>query len=201
LKIKGVNTSGTFIALCFFNSLVYSQSEATIALDSSVIPFQFTSSSIPMLHLVMKQEKDGIRLMGGLQFQPTKNLLIGGVLAPNKIEADLSIYYHIVIGYIPKWQFFNLSSNMFQIGMHRNRYGTEGDARWFSFSLMESARFGSFNLNYCWNHLFTQNWNRDTILISTDLKLSNSIHFRPGAIAYFVPDIDFTPCLFVSIDL
>ena len=201
MKIKGVNTSGTFIALCFFNSLVYSQSEATIALDSSVIPFQFTSSSIPMLHLVMKQEKDGIRLMGGLQFQPTKNLLIGGVLAPNKIEADLSIYYHIVIGYIPKWQFFNLSSNMFQIGMHRNRFGSDGDVRWFSFSFMESARFGSLNLNLCWNRLFNQNWDRDTVLISTDLKLSNNFYFRPGAILIFTPNYDSIPFLFVSMNL
>ncbi len=190
-----------FIIYYILTGLIFSQPDVSIESESSIIPFQFTPTSKPMLHLGGIQGQNDVRLMCGLQFQPTKNLLIGGVLSPHNIETDLSIYYNIVIGYIPKWKFLNISSNMFQIGMHRNRYGTEGDARWFSFSLMESARFGSFNLNYCWNHLFTQNWNRDTILISTDLKLSNSIHFRPGAIAYFVPDIDFTPCLFVSIDL
>jgi hypothetical protein len=139
--------------------------------------------------------------MGGLQFQPTNNLLIGGVLSPHKIQTDLSIYYHMAVGYIPKWQFFNISSNMFQIGMHRNRFGAAGDVRWFSFSFMESAQFGRFNLNLCWNRLFTKNWDRDTVLFSTDLKLSNSIYLRPGAMVYYNPYFDYTSFLFLSINI
>ena len=190
-----------FIIYYILTGLIFSQPDVSIASESSIIPFQFTPTSKPMLHLGGIQGKNDVRLMSGLQFQPTKNLLIGGVLSPHNIEKDLSIYYNIVIGYIPKWKFLNISSNMFQIGMHRNRFGEDEDKRWFSFSFMESAQFGSFNLNLCWNRLFTQNWDRDTVLISTDLKLSNSIHLRPGALAFFTPNFDYTPFLFMSIDL
>ena len=154
-----------------------------------------------MIHLGGIQVQDDVRLMTGLQLQPTNNLLIGGVLSPHKFDTDLSIYYHLVIGYMPKWKFFNLSSNMFQIGMHRNRFGADGDSRWYSFSLMESARIGRLNLNTCWNRLFTQDWDSDTILISTDFKLSNNFYIRPGAMVYFTPNIDYIPFLFLSIHL
>ena len=190
-----------FIIYYILTGLIFSQSDVSIASESSIIPFQFTPTSKPMLHLGGIQGQNDLRLMSGLQFQPTKNLLIGGVLSPHKIETDLSIYYNIVIGYIPKWKFLNISSNMFQIGMHRNRFGKDEDTRWSSFSFMESAQFGNFNLNLCWNRLFTQNWDRDTVLISTNLKLSNSIHLRPGALAFITPSFDYTPFLFMSIDL
>ncbi len=196
-----INYRTKFIIFCTLIGAIFSQSDVFATSESSLIPFQLTSTSKPMLHIGGIQGKNGIRLMSGLQLQPTKNLLIGGVLSPHKIETDLSIYYHLAIGYIPKWKILNISSNMFQIGMHRNRFGADGDARWFSFSFIESARFGSLNLNLCWNRLFSQNWDRDTILISTDLKLSKRIYLRPGAMVYFIPKYDYTPFLFVSINL
>ena len=190
-----------FIIYYILTGLIFSQSDVSIASESSIIPFQFTLTSKPMLHLGGIQGQNNVRLMSGLQFQPTKNLLIGGVLSPHKIETDLSIYYNIVIGYIPKWKFLNISSNMFQLGMHRNRFREDGDTRWSSLSFMGYAQFGSVNLNLCWNRLFTQNWDRNTVLISTDLKLSNSIHLRPGSLAFFKPKFDYNPFLFMSIDL
>ena len=190
-----------FIIYYIWMGLIFSQPDISITSESSIIPFQFSLTSTPMLHLGGIQGQNNMRLMSGLQFQPTKNLLIGGVLSPHKIDTDLSIYYNIVIGYIPKWKFLKISSNMFQIGMHRNRFGEDGDARWFSFSFMESARFGNLNLNLCWNRLFTQYWDGDTALISTDLHLSNNFYFRPGVLVNFTPNFDYTPFLFVSMYL
>ena len=190
-----------FIIYYILTGLIFSQSDVSIASESSIIPFQFTPTSKPMLHLGGIQGQNDVRLMSGLQFQPTKNLLIGGVLSPHKIETDLSIYYNIVIGYIPKWKFLNISSNMFQIGMHRNRFGADADTRWYSFSVMESAQFGSFNLNLCWNRLFNQDWDRDTAMISTGLNLSNGIYLRPGIMANFTSYIEYIPFLFVSMVL
>ena len=190
-----------FITGCILMGSICSQSHLSIAPEMSIIPLQISPKSKPMLHMGGMQEKNGMRLISGLQFQPTKNLLLGGVLSPHIIESDLSIYYHMVIGYIPSWKFLNISTNMFQMGMHRNRFGVDGDARWFSFSIMESARFGSLNINLCWNHLFTQNWDEDAILIVTDIKLSNNFYLRPGTLAYFTPYFDYTPFLFVSMDL
>ena len=198
--IKTIKTQ-IVITLFLCISSIYSQFNANNALESSLIPFQITLESKTMLHLAGIQGRNDVRIMSGLQFHPTKNLLIGGILSPYKIDTDLSIYYHIAIGYIPKWKLFNISSNMFQIGMHRNRFGAGGDERWFSFSFMESAQFGSLNLNLCWNRLFTQYWDGDTALISTDLHLSNNFYFRPGVLVNFTPNFDYTPFLFVSMYL
>ena len=182
--------------------LIYSQSDASIASELSLIPFQLSPSSKPMLHMGGLQKNNGVRLMSGLQFQPTGNLLIGGVVSPDKTDTDLSIYYHVILGYVPKWKFLNISSNMIQIGMHRFRFGDVGDARWYSFSIMESAQLGSINIKLCWNRLFTQKWERNTILLSTDVKLTKNFHLRPGTIAYFTPPpIEYIPFLFMSLDL
>ena len=196
--INIINTRFIFIALFLYISSIYSQSDASV---SSIIPLQFTSVSKPILHLGVVQEKNDMRLISGLQFQPTNNLFIGGVLSPKTNDVDLSIYYHMIIGYIPQWKLLNLSSNMFQIGMHRNRFKGDKDERWFSFSIMESVQFCSLILNLSWNHFFTQDWDGDTALISSDIKLNNSIHLRPGILAYFTPNVDYIPVLFVSIYL
>ena len=110
--MKAVHPKITFIYLFLFISSIYSQSDAYTASEESIIPFQFTPASKPMLHLGGMQGQYGMRLLVGLQFQPSKNLLIGSILSPHKIETDLSIYYHIAIGYIPQWKFFTISSNM-----------------------------------------------------------------------------------------
>ena len=85
--------------------------------------------------------------------------------------------------------------------MHRNRFAADKDARWFSFSILESAQFGSLNLNICWNHLFNQDWDRDTAMISTGLNLSNGIYLRPGIMANFTSYIEYIPFLFLSMVL
>ena len=176
-------------------------SEPSLAAESSLIPFQLSPSSKPMLHLGGVQDSSGIRPISGIQIQPTANLLLGRVLSPQKIANDLSIYYHVLIGYIPKWKFFKISSNLIQIGMHRYRFSNSGDLRWFSFSMMESVKLGSLKMNLCWNRLFTQQWERNTVFLSTDIKLFKGFYLRPGAIAKFTPSLDFSPFLFGSISL
>ena len=176
-------------------------SEASLAAKSSIIHFQLSPSSKPMLHLGGGQDSSGIRPISGIQIQPTANLLLGGVLSPRKIDNDLSIYYHVLIGYIPKWKFFKISSNLIQIGMHRYRFSNSGDLRWFSFSMMESVKLGSLKMNLCWNRLFTQQWERNTVFLSTDIKLFKGFYLRPGAIGKFTPSLDFSPFLFGSISL
>ena len=189
------------IILSISTSLLFSSSVPSIAAESSIIPFQLSPGSRPMLHLGGLQDESGIQPVNGIQIQPTSNLLLGGVLSPRNNNNDLSIYYHILIGYIPKWKLLKFSSSMIQIGMHRYRFGEIGDSRWFSFSVMESARIGSLSLNLCWNKLFTQKWERNTILISTKIKLLENIYLQPGAVAVFTPDFDYSPFLLMSINL
>ena len=154
-----------------------------------------------MLHLGGLQDKSGIQPVSGIQIQPTSNLLLGGVLSPRNNNNDLSIYYHILIGYIPKWKLLKFSSNMIQIGMHRYRFGKIEDSRWFSFSIMESIQIGNLNLNLCWNKLLTKKWERNTVLISTKIKLLKDLYLQSGIIAFFTPDFDYSPFLLMSINL
>ena len=189
------------IIVCISSSLLFSGSAASFAAESSIIPFQLSPESRPMLHLGGLQDESGIQAVSGIQIQPTFNLLLGGVLSPRNNNNNLSIYYHILVGYIPKWKLLKFSSNMIQVGMHRYRFGEIGDSRWFSFSVMESARIGNLNLQLCWNKLFTQQWERNTVFLSADIKLFKGFYLRPGAIAKFTPSLDFFPFLFGSISL
>ena len=194
-------TSLQIIIVCISSSFLFSGTAASFAAESSIIPFQLLAESRPMLHLGGLQDESGIQTVSGIQIQPTFNLLLGGVLSPRNNNNDLSIYYHILVGYIPKWKLLKFSSNMIQVGMHRYRFGEIGDSRWFSFSVLESAYFGSLNLSLCWNKLFTQQWERNTILISTKIKLLKDIYLQPGAVAFFTPDFDYSPFLLMSINL
>ena len=156
-----------------------------------------------MLHLGGIQNQYGVQPIAGMQIQPTSNLLLGGVSSPRNINDDLSIYYHILIGYIPKWKLLKISSNMIQIGMHRYRFGDIADSRWFSISVMESVRLDNVNLNLCWNKLFTQKthkWERNTILISTTIKLINDFYVQLGTVAYFTP-IGYSPFILLSMNI
>ena len=85
--------------------------------------------------------------------------------------------------------------------MHRYRFGKIEDSRWFSFSVMESAKIGKLNLNLCWNKLLTQQWERNTVIISTKIKLLKEIYLQSGAVAIFTPDFDYSPFLLMSINL
>ena len=182
-------------------SLLFSISTPSIAAESSIIPFQLSPDSRPILHLGGLQDELGIQPVSGIQIQPTYNLLLGGVLSPRNNNNDLSIYYHILIGYIPKLKLLKFSSNIIQVGMHRYRFGEIGDSRWFSLSVMESVQISSLNLNMCWNKLFTQQWERNTVLISTKIKLIKDIYLQPGAVAFFTPVFDYSPFLLISINL
>ena len=189
-----------YLILILSINFLFAGSDASLAAESSIIPFQLSPSSKPMLHLGGVQDSS-VKPISGIQIQPTDNLLLGGVLSPRKIDNDLTIYYHVLVGYIPKWKFFKISSNLIQIGMHRYRFSDSGDLRWFSFSMMESVKLGSFKMNLCWNRLFTQKWERNTVFLSADIKLYKSFYLRPGTIAKFTPSLDFSPFLFGSISL
>ena len=90
---------------------------------------------------------------------------------------------------------------MIQIGMHRYRFGNISDYRWFSFSFMESIHLGNLNMNLCWNRLFTQKWERNTILLSTRIKLMKDFYLQSGAMAYFTPEFSYSPFFLLSLNI
>ena len=60
---------------------------------------------------------------------------------------------------------------------------------------------GSLNLNVCWNRLFTKQWERNTVLVSTKIKVFRDLYLQPGTIAFFTPEFDYSPFLLMSINL
>ena len=190
-----------YLVLSFLVNFLFCISDASFATESSIIPFQLSPSSRPMLHLGGLQNENGVNPVSGLQIQPTRNLLLGGVLSPRNNDGDLSLYYHVLIGYIPNFKILKFSTNIIQVGMHRYRFSDDGGSRWFSFSVTEATQLGSLNLNVCWNKLFTQTWERNTVLVSTKIKLLKDMYLQPGAIAFFTPNFDYSPFLLVSINL
>ena len=184
-----------------FFRFIFCAFDPTFAAESSIIPFQLSSSSKPMLHLGGLQNKNGINPVSGIQIQPTDNLLLGGVLSPRNYENDLSLYYHVLIGYVPNWKLLKFSTNIIQVGMHRYRFSDNEDIRWFSFSVTEATQIGSLNLNVCLNKLFTQHWERNSVLVSTKIKIFRDLYLQPGAIALFTPEFDYSPFLLMSINL
>ena len=190
-----------YLVLSFLVNFLFSVSDASFAAESSIIPFQLSPGCKPMLHLGGLQNENKVTPMSGLQIQPTRNLLLGGVLSPRNIDNDLSLYYYILIGYIPNLKLLKFSTNIIQVGVHRYRFSEGGGSRWFSFSVTEATQLGSLNINVCWNKLFTQSWERNTVLVSTKIKLVKDLYLQPGAIAYFSPNFDYSPFLLVSINL
>ncbi len=190
-----------YLVLSFLVNFLFCISVDSFAAESSIIPFQLSPGSRPMLHLGGLQNENGVNPVSGLQIQPTSNLLLGGVLSPQKNGDDLSIYYHVLIGYIPNFKILKFSTNIIQVGMHRYRFSDDGGSRWFSFSVTEATQLGSLNLNVCWNKLFTQTWERNTVLVSTKIKLLKDMYLQPGAIAFFTPNFNYSPFLLLSIYL
>ena len=190
-----------YLVLSFLVNFLFCISDASFAAESSIIPFQLSPGSRPMLHLGGLQDENGVNPVSGLQIQPTGNLLLGGVLSSRNNDGDLSLYYHVLIGYTPNFKILKFSTNIIQVGMHRYRFSDDGGSRWFSFSVTEAAQLGSLNLNVCWNKLFTQTWERNTVLVSTKIKLLKDMYLQPGAIAFFTPNFNYSPFLLVSINL
>ena len=184
----------------FLLNIILCQSTETNSSIPSLMPFQLSPTSKPIIHIGGIEENEDTRFLTGIQLSPAKNLLIGGVISPFKTNSDISVYYHLAIGFIPEWKLFKLSSNMFQIGLHRDKFEKDGNKRWFSLSIMESGRFFNFNYNICANRLVSSVKEEDTLMMSTNIKLKNSIYLRPGIIA-FLPKFDYNPFLLLSIKL
>ena len=64
------------LLLNLITTILFSQNTSPSSIETSIIPLQLSPLPNPMLHIGgMRTVNDEIRLMTGMQFQPTKNLL------------------------------------------------------------------------------------------------------------------------------
>ena len=173
-------------------------SDKYLAAQRTIIPFQFAYNTNPILHLGGMIHNDNQRLFSGLQIHPASNLIIGGLISPQKSANDLSLYYQIAIGYISNFKLFNIFSNSYQLSLHRDRFGANGDLRWFSFSVIESAKIGLLKMRLCWNHLFNNKWEEKSFSLSPVIFSNKKVTLRLGSLININPDISYVPYLFIS---
>jgi len=179
-------------------NLLLCNSNKYLATQRTIIPFQFTYNANPIFHFGGMVQNDNQRLFSGLQIQPTSNLIIGGLISPQKSENNLSLYYQIAIGYISNFKLLNLFSNSYQLSLHRDRFSANGDLRWFSFSVVESAKVGLLKMRLCWNHLFNNKWEEKSLSLSSIIFSNKKVKLRLGSLININPDISYIPYLFIS---
>ena len=190
------------IIFCFlFFNFPLAQTNNINSSMPSLMPFQSSPNSKPIMHIGAIEENENMRFLTGIQFSPAKNLLIGGVISPLKAQSDLSIYYHLAIGFKTKWKLLNTASNMFQIGMHRNRFENGEDKNWVSLSVTESGHIGKFNFDVCANHLVSSIKEENTLMMSTNITIKNFIYLRPGMIAHLKPSFIYNSFLLISMQI
>ena len=173
------NKSFHLLVIIVFFKIIFANSNQDFISNTTIIPFQKTSDTSPIIHLGIKQSDTQNHFISAIQIQPTYNLLIGGTLSPIIQPNNMSIYYNFLVGYLPNWKFFNFS-NIIQLGMHRYRFGESPDSRWFHFLISESIKFKRLNTNISLSKMFNKKWEKNLILVSTQIKLLKSIFLTIG---------------------
>tara|TARA_B110000438_G_scaffold172981_1_gene165308 strand:+ start:1288 stop:1800 length:513 start_codon:yes stop_codon:yes gene_type:complete len=164
-------------------------------------PIYNLNDSKPSIFLGQHKNNSNYNSVASINIYPTENLLVGASISESKKNSDLSLYYQLIIGYIPDWKFFNISTHLIQIGTHRLRFNNEGGIRWFNLSFSESFKLNRMNINIGWNKIFTKKWERNSILVSTNLKLIDNIYIQLGSSSFFTPSYNLSPFILLNIKL
>ena len=186
------------ILLIIFN-LIYSNQEPNFATKLSLFPFQKSNNYSPVIHIGSLKNSTENQTITGLQFYPTSNLILGGILSPQINNNNLSLYYQILIGYIPKWNLTNISSNIIQIGMHYYKFHEDLNYKWISISYTESIEISFVNLSISINKLITNSWERNTIQLLSKITLFKNLFCQIGAITYFTPQFNHSQFFMLSL--
>ena len=86
-----------YILTGIFFRFIFCISDASFAAESSIIPFQIVPDSKPLIHLGGLQDGNGVNLVSGLQIQPTKNLLLGGVVPVQPPELAVYVKLYLLL--------------------------------------------------------------------------------------------------------
>ena len=148
-------------------STMFANPNAIIANKSNFTPLQLHEKTSPIFHLGSLYDSLSTKPIFGIQIQPTSNLLINGTLSPQNINNNLSLYYNTTIGYIPSWNIYQNFSSILQFGIHNYRFSKTSDIKWFNFSITELFNINYITIKLSWNKLFNQEWERNSVLIST----------------------------------
>jgi len=85
--------------------------------------------------------------------------------------------------------------------MHRYRFGESPDSRWFHFLISESIRFKRLNTNISLCKMFNKKWEKNLILVSTQIKLLKSIFLTIGTTILNQKDLMHSSFLSININI
>jgi len=183
----------------FLINVIFCKSNADIASQTNIFPIYDSINTKPTIFAGSNSKNNNA--IFAINFFPTLNLSTGGMLALAKDNNDLYLNYKAHIGYIPNWKLFNLSKNIIQIGIERHRFSKMGGFRWFNLSFIQSIKLKYININIGWNKILTKQWERNSIVVSTNIKLIDNIFFQLGSNSFFNPKLDFSPFILLSIKI
>ncbi len=187
------------ILTIFLINLIFCKSDVDIASQTNISSIYNYNNIKPTIYIGSNIEQENA--IFGISFFPTLNLSTVAFLAMAENNNDLNLNYKIDIGYIPNWKFLNFSENIIQFGIERHRFSKLRGVRWFNLSYIQSLKLKYFNINIGWNKILTKQWERNSILISTNIKLVDKIFFQIGSSSFFNPELNTSTYFLLNIKI
>jgi hypothetical protein len=188
------------ILYIFFINFIFCKSDADIASESNILPIYNLINNKPSIYFG-SQIHNHDNAIFAINISPTSNLLTGGMISIGKNNKDLNLNYKIMIGYITNYKFFNFLNNIIEVGAQRYRFSNSGSFRWYNLSFIESFKLKHININLAWNKILTKQWERNSILFSTNINLIQNVFLQLGVNSFFSPNNNFSSFILINIKL
>ena len=111
----------------------------------------------------------------GAQWWVSNNLQLSGMISPQVINADFSLYNNIALGYYNeniKW--LKSSSNFIEISLHKIKYNSL-PLRWMNCAYKSRYDYKNFILGYDLNYYFWKDIRNNFISLIMGFKIANKI--------------------------
>ncbi len=131
----------------------------------------------------------------------TPNLQLCGTLEPVLYGNDPKLYFNIGLGYLPTWNWQGASAPLIGFGMHRMRFASQGDSRWYHISLTSVNKWRDIDFNIGLIRLFDVQWNHYQVLFGINHTVTENIRIHFGLTAQKTNQVDLNPGLRVVFGL
>ena len=113
----------------------------------------------------------------GLQWWPSENLQIAGVIYPKigYFSHDFNLYHNISIGYYNKdIKWFYSSSNFIEFSLHKIKY-SDNQSKWINCAYKSRYNYKSFIIGYDLNYYFWKDINNNFISFIASYNMGRKI--------------------------
>lgn len=140
-----------------------------LALSTSQLIYQPMRNSEMNIQVNYAPNVNTMHFSWGMQWWPSPNLYISGVLDTQSKDDDDALYHNFSLGYAnPQWRWLGSTANSIELGLHRYRFSTSSPSRWFSVVYRTRQLGGKFGLGADIINVFFNDWSAykmNTVLI------------------------------------